>query len=61
MQKLGKIWSDIRKGQNIDLLLTVALSFVLVALNLFGIASSSLVASLTLAVLGLICSPSNEC
>jgi hypothetical protein len=60
MQKLGKIWSDIRKGQNIDLLLTVAVSFVLVALNLLGIASSSLVASLTLAVLGLIALSSLE-
>lgn len=60
MKKLGKIWNDIRKGQNIDLLLTVALSFVLVALNLFGITSSSLVASLTLAVLGLIALSSLE-
>lgn len=60
MKKLGKIWNDIRKGQNIDLLLTVGLSFVLVALNLFGITSPNLVASLTLAVLGLIALSSLE-
>lgn len=60
MKRFGKIWNDIRKGQNIDLLLTVMLSFVLVALNLFGITSSSLVATLTLAVLGLIALSSLE-
>ncbi|MCI0560566.1 MAG: hypothetical protein MN733_18930 [Nitrososphaera sp.] len=54
MKKLSKIWSDIRKGENIDLFLTVIVSFVLVILNLLGMTSPTLVASLTLAVLGLI-------
>lgn len=54
MNRLQKLWNDIRKGQNIDLLLTIVLTFGLVILNIFGIASSTLIAPLTLAILGLI-------
>lgn len=60
MSKLGKIWSDIRKGRNIDLILTVAVSFAVVLLNLLGVTSSSLIASLTLTVLGLMALSSLE-
>jgi len=60
MKKISKMWSDIRRGQNIDLLLTIIISFVLVILNLFGVTSPTLVASLTLAVLGLIALSSLE-
>lgn len=60
MNKINKIWADVRKGQNIDLLLTVIVSFGLVLLNLFGVTSPDLIASLTLAVLGLIALSSLE-
>ena len=49
-----RIWREIRSGENIDLYVTIVIAFVLVILSLFGFASSGVIASLTLAVLGLL-------
>lgn len=54
MKSFNKFWEEIRRGENIDLYLTVFAAIILVLLNLTGFASQSLVAPLTLAVLGLL-------
>jgi hypothetical protein len=51
---LKRIWTDIQHGENIDLLATVLLVFVIAIANGLGIASEALVSSTTLAILGLI-------
>lgn len=51
---LRQIWNDIRRGENIDLYITVAIAIPLATLSIFGIQQlSSWVAPLTLAVLAL--------
>jgi hypothetical protein len=40
MEFLRKVWQDIRQGENLDLYATVAVSIVLVILNILGIALS---------------------
>jgi len=54
MNLFYRIWNDIRRGENIDLYLTIILALSLVALNLIGFASEKLIAPITLAVLGLL-------
>lgn len=54
MKILSRIWNDIKRGENIDLFLTIIAAFGLVALNLAGLATATLIAPLTLAVLGLL-------
>jgi len=54
MQLAKQIWEDIRQGENIDLYITIAFAIVLTVLNLTGIASQSLVAPLSMAILGLL-------
>jgi hypothetical protein len=54
MPSLRRIWNDLRKGENIDLYLTIAAAVAFVALNLAGSASTALLAPLTLAVLALL-------
>jgi len=54
MKIFQRIWNDIQRGGNIDLYLTVVVAIGLVVLNLVGVASQTLVAPLTLAVLGLL-------
>lgn len=54
MQMLEKIWADIRKGENIDLYLTVVVSLGVAALSLVGANVTPFIAPLTLAVLGLL-------
>jgi hypothetical protein len=49
-----RLWEDIQHGENIDLLATIVLVFVITILNGLGIASLQLVSSTTMAVLGLI-------
>jgi hypothetical protein len=60
MKRLTTIWNDLRRGQNIDLLLTIIVSFILLLLGIFGVTAPELVSSLTLAVLGLIAISSLE-
>ena len=54
MKKFQGIWDHIRRGENIELYVIVIVAFILVALSLFGVATERLVASITLAVLGLL-------
>lgn len=54
MQMLRRIWEDVRRGENIDLYLTVGVAIVLALLNVLGFAPQSLIAPVTLAVLGLL-------
>lgn len=53
MRFFQRIWSEIKKGENFDLYLTVVASLILVLLNLIGI-GQSMTAPLTLAVLALL-------
>lgn len=54
MSFLIRIWQDIRRGENIDLVVTVVVAIGLAILNIAGVAPASLIAPLTLAVLGLL-------
>lgn len=60
MKLLSRIWNDIRQGENIDLYLTIFAAFSIVALNLLGLTSETLIAPLTLAILGLLAISSLE-
>ena len=53
MSKFRRLLNDVRKGEHIDLVLTVAVILVAFLLDLLGIAPPGLIASLTLVVLGL--------
>lgn len=54
MSSFHRIWEDIRRGENIDLFITVLIAVGLAVLNIAGVAPASLIAPLTLAVLGLL-------
>lgn len=54
MHTLRRVWKDIRAGENIDIYVTVIVAIALVVLNLLGIDVSPWMASITLAVLGLL-------
>jgi len=51
---LYRVWKDIKRGENIDFYLTIAVSFGLVFLSLIGVNISGQIAPITLAVLGLL-------
>ena len=51
---IKQILDDIRRGENIDLLVTIALVLAISVLNGLGRASAELVSSITLATIGLI-------
>lgn len=51
---IKQILDDIRRGENIDLIVTIALVLVISVLNSLGWASAELVSSITLATIGLI-------
>ncbi len=54
MKLIRRIWNNIRRGENIDLYVTVVAALVLATLNILGKASQTWVTSLTLALLALI-------
>lgn len=54
MKFLNNIWKDIKRGENIDLYITVVFAIVLACLNLVGLASPNLLDSVLLAILGLL-------
>ncbi|MFZ2615453.1 MAG: hypothetical protein WA077_05655, partial [Anaerolineae bacterium] len=58
MLTLRRIWNDLRKGENVDLYLTIAAAVAFVVLNLVGVAPTTLLAPLTLAVLALLAATS---
>jgi len=54
MRFLHRAWDDIRKGENVDLYVTVVVALGLVFLNLTGLAPRDWLDPITLAVLGLL-------
>ena len=54
MKALQRIWADVRRGENIDLYLTVIVVFGLGILNIVGSASSVWTTSAILAALGIL-------
>jgi hypothetical protein len=54
MKALRRIWQDIRRGENIDLYLTVTLAFGVGILGILGAAPQAWVASITLAGMGVL-------
>ena len=51
---IQRIAEDVKRGENIDLVVTIVLGFIIAVLNSLGVASQDVVASITLATLGLI-------
>lgn len=51
---IKQVLEDIRRGENIDLIVTIALVLIVSVLNSLGWASAELVSSITLATIGLI-------
>jgi hypothetical protein len=51
---LQRVWGDIRRGENIDLYVTVTVAIALAALNIAGVAPPTWIAPLNLAVLALL-------
>ena len=54
MRFLQRVWDDIKKGENVDLYVTVVVALGLALLNLVGLAPQNWLAPITLAVLGLL-------
>jgi hypothetical protein len=54
MKNLQRLWNDIKRGENIDLYITVFAAIVLAILSIIGIASQTWIAPLTLVVLALL-------
>jgi hypothetical protein len=54
VQFFRQILRDIKRGENVDLYVTVLVALGIAVLNLLGIAPQSLIASITLTVLGLL-------
>lgn len=54
MKFLRRIWTDVQRGENVDLYVTVFAAILLVILNLLGVVPSTMLTPLTLAVLGLL-------
>lgn len=51
---LRQIFEDIKHGENIDLMVTVALALIIAILDLFGMTNTELISTITLATLGLL-------
>ncbi len=54
MKAIRRIWQDIRNGQNIDIYITVTVSFVVAILSAFGVTNQTLISSAILAILALV-------
>jgi hypothetical protein len=54
MRLFRRIWSDIRRGENIDLYVAVPLAIGLAIFSMFGVAPSNLITPITLIILSLI-------
>ena len=54
MKVLQQIWDDVRQGENIDLYLTVLVAVTLTMLNILGVAPSTWLMPITLAVLSML-------
>lgn len=56
MKTLQRLWEDLKRGENLDLYITVLVAFIVAFLNIFDIAPQNLLVSITLAVLALLAS-----
>ena len=54
MKVIRRIWNDIKKGENLDLYITVIIAFTIGVLSLFGYANQTLATAITLAALGIL-------
>lgn len=54
MKYFNRVWRDFRQGENIDLYLTVLISIIVTILNIIGLAPSTWIAPLNLAILALL-------
>jgi len=54
MRILNRVWSDVRRGQNLDLYVTLVVAIACIVLSLLGLVSQNVIFSSTLAVLILI-------
>ena len=54
MNLLQRMWQDVRRGDNIDLYITLAVAIVLVVLNVIGVAPPPWIVSVSLSVLALV-------
>jgi hypothetical protein len=54
MKHLRRLWNDIKRGENVDLYITVFAAIILAVLSILGIASETWLAPLTLVVLALL-------
>ncbi len=54
MNIVRRIWNDVRRGENIELYISVVFAFAVCILNLLGIAPQPWIASITLACLGIL-------
>lgn len=54
MKVFRQIWNDVKKGENLDLYITVIIAFTIGVLSLFGYANQILATSITLATLGIL-------
>jgi hypothetical protein len=52
--RIGRIWSSIRQGKNIELYLVLVISIVAIALGILDIATTRLVPTLTVTAVGLV-------
>jgi len=56
MRSLHRVFEELKRGENIDLYVTVVVALIVAILNLFGIAPQNWLSSLNLAVLALLAS-----
>lgn len=54
MKVIRGIWNDVKKGENLDLLITVIIAFTICVLSFFGYANQTLATAITLAALGIL-------
>lgn len=54
MKVVNGIWNDVKKGENLDLYITVIIAFTIGVLSLFGYANQTLATAITLAALGIL-------
>lgn len=54
MRGIKRVWEEIRRGENLDLYITIVVAIAYVILNLFDLAPDDWIAPLTLATLGIL-------
>lgn len=54
MKVIRTIWNDVKRGENIDLYITVVIAFIIGILSLLGYADQTLATSIVLAALGIL-------